>query len=262
MKRRYGSDVTLVSCVTDISDNAEWINTGTDCYLVGSESVREALVRKGVRAQDILPAGIPVRRGFSPAAYRVSDGESRLLVMGGADGCLPRGMGFYQQLAALPGVRTTVLTGGNRVLYRKLQGRFATIEAVEYTDDVAHYMRRSDAILTKPGGVSVFEAIRVNCPLLLLPAKLSQERANAAFVESRRMGRVLSAGGAAIAAQIGAVLSEGETLRGMRENMRAFSSGLDGAAFDALLARPIICFTPVAPQEGAAIGRVWNAGRI
>ena len=68
-------------------------------------------------------------------------------------------MDFYQQLDKLPGVKTTIITGNNRPLYEQLQGRFSSIQVVGYTDKVYEYMGCAD-VVTKPGGITLFETIR------------------------------------------------------------------------------------------------------
>ena len=60
-KKENGSTLPLVTCVTDLSSHSEWITSGTDCYLVGSNDIRERLAAKGVERSIICVTGIPVR---------------------------------------------------------------------------------------------------------------------------------------------------------------------------------------------------------
>jgi UDP-N-acetylglucosamine:LPS N-acetylglucosamine transferase len=54
-------------------------------------------------------------------------------------------------------VRTTIIAGNNRKLFEKLQGRFRNIEVVGFTEKVYEYMQRADLVLSKPGGITLFE---------------------------------------------------------------------------------------------------------
>ena len=63
-KGATGSRLPLITCVTDLSSHSEWIHRYTDCYLVGSNDIREKLAAKGVERESICVTGIPVRCEF------------------------------------------------------------------------------------------------------------------------------------------------------------------------------------------------------
>lgn len=190
-KRGWGRSLPLVTCITDVTSHREWIHPETDCYLVASQEVREALVGKGVERERIFVSGIPVKDRFHPTPRR-QEGPRELLIMGGGLGLMPRQDSFYQALNDLEGVRTTILTGNNGRLYRRLAGKYERIEVVGFTDRVPEYMARAHLMLTKPGGITTFEAIAARLPMLAWEPFLEQERENARFL--RRNGLALVAG--------------------------------------------------------------------
>ena len=57
-KRLHRSALPLVTCVTDLTAHAEWINYGTDCYLVGTHFGYRYPGERGVQAYS-PPAGGP-----------------------------------------------------------------------------------------------------------------------------------------------------------------------------------------------------------
>ena len=59
-KAEYGSVLPLITCITDVTAHSEWLHPGTDCYLVPSASVRDALRAKGVDPSRAAVTGIPV----------------------------------------------------------------------------------------------------------------------------------------------------------------------------------------------------------
>ena len=122
-KGETGSALPLITCVTDLSSHSEWIHKHTDCYLVGSNGVRDKLAAKGVDRRKIKVTGIPVRLEFKAPGHRRTDGRRRLLVMGGGLGLMPRKDSFYEALDALPGTDTTIITGRNQKLYDRLAGK-------------------------------------------------------------------------------------------------------------------------------------------
>ncbi len=132
-KEEVGSDLPLVTCITDLSSHSEWLHPGTDCYLVGSRSIREALTAKGVEPGRVHVTGIPVRPQFQPSAGRGSrpggDGTRRLLIMGGGLGMLPRLLGISVPIALSAYARSGLSTLQNLLIPRGLEKYGASKEA-------------------------------------------------------------------------------------------------------------------------------------
>ena len=234
-----GSDLPLVTCITDLSSHSEWLHPGTDCYLVGSRSIREALTAKGVEPGRVHVTGIPVRPQFQPSAGRGSrpggDGTRRLLIMGGGLGMLPRRSGFYEALNALPGTETTLLTGHNRKLYEKLAGRYPHIQVVGFTDRVYDYMAQADLMLSKPGGITLFETIFSELPMLAWEPTLQQERDNARFLVRRGIGRVAPREPEGCLEAVRGLLYDDPALAAMRAHMRALKGELEAQSLERIV---------------------------
>ncbi|MFR1213444.1 MAG: glycosyltransferase [Acutalibacteraceae bacterium] len=60
-----------------------------------------------------------------------------------------------------------------------------------FTQKVEQYMQASDLIITKPGGLTVTEALASNLPLLVFDSIPGQEEDNADFLELHGMARRL-----------------------------------------------------------------------
>lgn len=218
-KRIYGVDIPLVACITDVTCHSEWINPGTDCYFVGSATVREGLIAKGVDPAHIAVTGIPVREEFKKPVRRGGGLPHSLLIMGGGLGLMPRRDRFYEALNALPNVRTTILTGRNDKLYRRLAGRWENIEVLGFTDRVYDYMARSDLMLSKPGGSTMFEAIFSELPLLAWAPSLEQEKDNARFLTATGVGLVTEKDPDTCVEAIRSVIYDDGALSAISENM-------------------------------------------
>lgn len=178
-KALSGSPIPLITCVTDITAHSEWINNHTNAYAVGSEEVRQSLVRKGIPKEQIYVTGIPVRQRFKNGESE-RNSRPKILLMGGGLGLLPKRLDFYQHLSEKIPADMTLITGKNEKLYRKLHGRFKNIEA---------YFLRSDLVITKPGGITTFEAIYSETPILALNPTMRQEKYNAEFITKHEIGK-------------------------------------------------------------------------
>ena len=234
-KKRGSYGGVLLTCVTDITGHGEWLCKECDGYLVGAEAVRDAFVARGVDPSHIAVTGIPVRREFKEPAPCAAGGETRLLIMGGGQGLLPRDDDFYAALNALPNVKTTLITGGNRRLFERLAGKYPNIRVLGYTPEVYAYMRRSDLVLSKPGGATTFEAIFSATPMLAWEPFWEQERRNAAFLVREGMGRVAGKEKEECLAALKDLLTDPAALSGMRERMKALRARLDDRGLEELM---------------------------
>lgn len=229
------SQIPLVTCVTDLSTHSEWINSGTDCYLVGSEEIRSMLAAKGVDRTRVFVTGIPVRPEFKCLSYRRGGSERHLLIMGGGLGLLPRKDEFYEELNALPGVRTTIICGGNRKLYQRLHGKYPGIDVVGYTDRVYEYMASADLMLSKPGGITMFETIFAELPILAWEPFLEQEKKNAEFLLRRGMGRVAAKEPEDCLVSIRSLIYDDRALGRMSQRMREMKGRLQQESVEHIL---------------------------
>ena len=234
-KQETGVPLPLITCITDLSVHGEWINSGTDCYLVGTPELGERLARKGVDPAIIVPTGIPVKAQFRTTPHRRDGGARQLLIMGGGLGLLPRKERFYEELNALPGVETTIIAGRNEKLRERLEGKYEHIHVVGYTDRVYDYMARADLMLSKPGGITLFESIFSELPLLAWEPFLQQEINNARFLLRAGIGAVAAKETEDCLEAVRGLIHDRERLATMAGNMRRLKGQLAENSLGAIL---------------------------
>lgn len=235
-KEETGSEIPLVTCITDLSTHSEWINDNTDCYLVGSRDIRERLTEKGVERARICVTGIPVKPEFKARGRRNGGSERNLLVMGGGLGLLPKKEKFYEELNAMPGVKTTIIAGNNQKVYDRLHGKYENIEVVGFTDRVYDYMAEADLMLSKPGGITLFETIFSELPILAWEPFLQQEINNARFITRYQIGRTAAKETEACLAAIERLIYDDTALNRMRTNMRALRGQMEQESVTCIVA--------------------------
>lgn len=226
---KHDHQFTLCTCITDITVNAEWIAPNTDLYFVATESVRRDLVSRGVAPSRIRVRGIPVRQAFKEEVPVLRDGRCReLLVMGGGLGLIPYADDLFSRLSQMPDVKTTIITGKNRKLQRKLTAKYPALNIVGYTEHVDEYLRRADLVVSKAGGITLFEAIHTETPLYVINPFLLQEVGNARYIEESRLGRVVWGKNSDVSRDILALLHCDSELEAMRRNMRELRRSISG----------------------------------
>lgn len=99
--------------------------------------------------------------------------------------------GLLESLHQMPDVHTTVITGKNQNLYQRWAGRFADIEVLGYVEDIADRMKQSDLVITKAGGITMYELIHSRVPMFIIHPFLEQEIMNARYASERGIAKVV-----------------------------------------------------------------------
>ena len=150
---------------------------------------------------------------------------------GGGLGMLPENKSFYKSLSAIPNLNTTVVCAKNSRLKEKLTAAaLPNLTVLGCIDDVAERMASSDLFLTKPGGISTFEAIGTELPLLLFPPKLEQEIKNCNFIVRNGLGKQLSGNTTSYAEQIAFLINNDLKLADIRHSMHRLRMSFNAEA--------------------------------
>ncbi len=182
--------VPSVTVMTDFAVHSQWVHSGADLYIVGSEGVRQGVIERGIPSDRVLATGIPVRPCFRPPEQRPPDGP--VLVTVGAVGMLKGAVALCRALTKAVD-RTVVICGHDTGLKQRL----APIEALQdgrlqvhgFVDDVHRHMSKARLLVGKPGGVTASEALAVGLPMVLCGMIPGQEQENAKFLVSEGAAR-------------------------------------------------------------------------
>lgn len=191
VKEEYNEDVNLITVITDVVDSWEWIYKGTNKYLVPTDEIKTKLIGKGVDKDSILVTGIPVKPEFinKDINFSVNDKNTILLVLSGIDHISRE---LIVKLNEYDDYKIKIVTGRNERLYKKLSDlQYSNVEVYGYVDNLNEMMDESLYIVTKPGGVTIFEAINKELPLIVLNSNIGQEKGNVEFVKQNKIGFVI-----------------------------------------------------------------------
>ncbi len=193
--RKLGKlEVPVHVCITDVGVHAGWLYPYAASYAVATADVAEQLEHMGVPAEKIHVRGIPVKSAFRQLPDKTAAEQRQdkhLLIMGGGLGVIPWLDDLLRDLQQAPHVKITVITGKNRKLYQKLHRQYPAVQAVGFVDDVPRYLAEADFLVSKPGGVSLFESIYATTPCIAMCPAYQHELENAAFIEQQELGMVV-----------------------------------------------------------------------
>jgi len=192
--RGYGFlTVPVVGIVTDYCLHPFWEDVEhIDAIVLPSELMVYAAQRRGIPAEKLLPLGLPVRAAFS---VRRSQAEAReklglapdrntVLVMGGS-------MGYGSMLTTVSSIldlgmelQAVCICGSNDRLRRRLEhlSHRQNLHILGFVNNVDEYMDAADCILTKPGGITVTEALCKALPMVLTDPIPGHEERNVDFL--------------------------------------------------------------------------------
>lgn len=223
-KKMTGNQITLNTCITDIEAHEEWISAETNRYYVASPLTKFYLEERGVATSKISITGIPVKTQFQKVEKTHT--HNKILIMGGGLGLIPSTDEVLDYFENDSDYEVTIITGNNKRLFDRLVAKYKNIEVIGFTNEVYRYMKDADLIITKAGGITMFEAIHMETPILMMRPFLTQEVGNAKFIETYKIGRVIWNKGIICSNDVISLLGDTERLSTMRMNMRKFKSSL------------------------------------
>jgi processive 1,2-diacylglycerol beta-glucosyltransferase len=196
-------------CVTDYDFHFFWINDAVSRWYVGNEEVRWQVHRKGIPMERIVVAGIPVHPVFAKERSRASAASAAgldpalptVLVLSGGFGVGHIAETVKQVLQTRGDFQIAVVCGKNEDLKKQVQALAPPsgkrLEVRGFVTDMENYLTSADLVVTKPGGLSVSEALACGVPIVAYAPIPGQEERNCDY---------LMEAGAALKAKDGATL--------------------------------------------------------
>lgn len=216
------TNIPIISIITDFAPHKAYLNPCISHYIVSSEQMVDELVKLGVDRSIIHPVGIPIdpifykqdenkeksmiKLGFDPKMKTV-------LIMAGSFGVTDI-LKIYENINEIDlDFQIIVITGRNKKLFDEFNSILSVNEnmrvgepepnfddekevtrrqtkinvtkptkLIYFTDEVYRYMHISDLIITKPGGLTVSEALASCLPMAIFKAIPGQETDNSEYL--------------------------------------------------------------------------------
>jgi processive 1,2-diacylglycerol beta-glucosyltransferase len=184
----------IMGIITDYKLHSFWIYPQIDLYFVPSDEMKEDLLRLGWSEDRIKVTGVPCPPdiGFDVKVHR--QGKPYWLVSGGGWGLGNLESTTLSLLEKQAECMLIVVTGENNELYRRLKiieaknpGRLIVAGTIP---KLYKTMKNALAVLTKPGGLTVTEAMILRKPLILLKPLPGAEEKNLDYLV--RQGAAIS----------------------------------------------------------------------
>ena len=191
IKGKIGSHI--VSIVTDFDVHRIWLAKGVDTYCVASDWTKKKLAILDIPDENIVVTGIPTDEKFTRhddiAALKrklgLDDDLFTVLIATGSFGFGP----IEKIIQLLPGMQIIVVCGHNKALYERLSKKPKDLVKVcGLVNNMDELMAVSDAMITKPGGLSISEALVSGLPMIFFNAIPGQETNNIKVLKEYGIG--------------------------------------------------------------------------
>jgi processive 1,2-diacylglycerol beta-glucosyltransferase len=259
LRRRGRVTAPQLTVVTDYDAHRIWAHDPTERYCVASPVAAASLRAHGVPAGAIEVTGIPVMPAFSAPVDRAAalrsfglTGERPVIIQAsGGHGIGPVEETFRALLAVSAPMELVVVCGRNEKARKKIASIRPPVRhrvrVLGFTDRMRELMAVGDLLVTKPGGLTVSEALACGLPMALISAIPGQEVRNADYLLEN--GAAVKANSlAALTGKIEDLLSSERRLPEMRRKAKA-------------LGRPRAAFTVARRALELARGRSSAASR-
>ncbi len=234
LRKKKGIVIPSIVVMTDYGIHTMWVHSDIDYYVVAHESMIPELVSLGRHRETILPLGIPVRSSFQGMGDRSKtlksiglDPELLTITLMGGSLALGRIRNILRELDSIPRrFNIVVITANNEKLYDEATeislNSEKSIAVLKYCNFMNDIMKASDLLVTKPGGLTIAEALISETPLAVFSAIGGQEQQNRQFLVQN--GLAIDIGnGEDCALKIEKLLFDEQKLLEMAERTKAFA---------------------------------------
>lgn len=201
LRQKERWSIPICTIMTDFTIHQRWLHPQVDRFYVAHEDLMTQLCDRGIPRERITVSGIPLKSAFKQVEEEANLLEQHglrrdrktILIMAGAQGVLQNIRRVCRALLMLPGVQVIVICGRNESLRKDLLASMppdAPLLALGFEHRIHAWMRAADCIVTKPGGITLTEALQTNLPIYIHRPVPGQEKDNALYLEGKGAARI------------------------------------------------------------------------
>ena len=190
--------IKFMAVATDYVCIPFWEETNPDYFVIPSEDLKEDFKNKGIPEKKLLPLGIPTaktyRQLYSKKDYKeklkFDVNEKYVLILTGSMGFGNITDMIKKLQKEIKQVYFVISCGNNEELFKTLEKEYKNtknIVILPFTDKISDYMKASDIILSKPGGLTTTEIATLRKPFIHTMPIPGCENYNANFFDKRKM---------------------------------------------------------------------------
>lgn len=190
--------IHFIAVATDYVSIPFWEETNPDYFIIPNKELEQDFINRGIDKNKLLPLGIPVAKAYTQK-YEKDECKDKLnlekdkkyvLILTGSMGFGNVTQIIKELLEQINDVTFIVSCGNNVKLLENLKDIYKNnnqVIAIPFTDQLSEYMKSSEIILSKPGGLTTTEMAILNKPFIHTMPIPGCENYNANFFNQRKM---------------------------------------------------------------------------
>lgn len=204
MNKKGLTHTKIISIITDYVSHEMWLKDEkqVNAFIVSNEMVKKELIEYGINGKKVYPYGIPLKENFRltdtieniKKKYEVNNNlKTFLFFAGGSAGSSQSFRLFKRMVQSDYDINIIYVCGKNESLKNRAEKlvkklKRNNIKVLGFSTEVNNLLGICDVVITKPGGLSVTEALEMKKPMILFRGIGAQETYNAKFVSKNGYG--------------------------------------------------------------------------
>lgn len=195
IKNNLPKKIKIISIITDFCAHNIYLYPETDMYIVGSKFLKSKFVERGIKQEKISPIGIPIDSAFLKKEDKKEirkklnlPNKTTIMIMGGGFGFGKIKEMVLSLMENKNDLEILVITGNNKKLKKDLEILVSEKQKNNfiiygYSNQIPELMSVSDFLITKPGGLTLSEALAKNTTIITYSPLPGQEEYNSDFLQ-------------------------------------------------------------------------------
>ena len=205
VNKKFGTSTKIITILTDYDSHSMWLRNHKNetAFIVSNDFIKDELIKYGIPEFKVYPYGIPLSSKFKKIdkdkskiklKYGINNNNLIFLFFGGGSIGSSFSYKYLKQLLKLNlDINIIFVSGKNEKLKKKCEdyigeNNIKNVTVLGFTKDISNLLNIADAVITKPGGLSVTEALEMKTPMILIPGNGGQEVHNAKFITRNKFG--------------------------------------------------------------------------
>ncbi|MGE7762593.1 MGDG synthase family glycosyltransferase [Peribacillus sp. NPDC097895] len=182
----------IINVYTDFFINNVWGSNGIDFHFLPSQELKEKLLSKNqISKHSMMVTGIPVHEEITKRARVFNNTDRPKVLISGGNSGLGGILNLAGELKTSTAFDYFVLCGNNKKLYDEINTwDLAHIKPLPYISSRSEMNKiydEVDVIVTKPGGVTISEALRKRLPIFVHSMLPGQEEINLQYLKDYKL---------------------------------------------------------------------------
>ncbi len=201
MLEAHGLSIPVVVLQADPVDiHSTWCNPKARMTICATREAYDSCLLQKMPPEKLKLIGFPVRERFSRAAAELRADEYdaarplRCLLMSGGEGCCSLRK-YAENILGKTDSELTIICGRNAKLQKRISEKLypkygGRLTVLGFVPDIEREMLRSDLLITRGSPNTLFEAVTLNIPLVIIGPMPQQEKDNPRLIRDHGLGVV------------------------------------------------------------------------